>query len=69
MAEEVPDVAVPDEAAGEVAAEAVGVVTTLGEATPGAQDTPPIRQMACVTAIIPMGIRLGTVWSRPLAHG
>ena len=69
MAEEVPDVAVPDVAAEEVVAEAVVVVTTLGEATLGAQDTPPIRQMACVTAITPMGIRLGTVWSRPLAHG
>ena len=69
MAEEVPDVAVPDVAAGEVAAEAVGVVTTLGEATPGAQDTPLIRQMAYVTAITPTGIKLGTVWSRRHAHG
>ena len=54
------EIAVPDEAA-EAAAEIREAETPIEGAVPGAQDTPPTHQMACVTAIIPMGTKLGTV--------
>ena len=40
----------------------VDAETGEGPSTTGVPNTPQIHQMGCVTAIIPMETRLGTVW-------